>query len=137
MIDAFEDEYRFLSNFWMVPVEYDGEIWPSTEHAYQAAKTDVLEEKKKIQLAVTANETKKLGRKVTIKENWDDIKLQIMRDIVTAKFKQHPDLAKILKETGDQELIEGNWWGDTYWGVCRGKGTNHLGKILMEIRAKL
>ena len=65
------------------------------------------------------------------------MRIDIMTALVTQKFNRHIDLRKKLLATGDEELIEGNWWGDTFWGVCRGKGDNHLGKILMEVRSKL
>jgi len=59
-----------------------------------------------------------------------------MTDLVRQKFS-NPQLAKQLLDTKDFELIEGNTWGDTFWGVCSGKGQNNLGKILMQIRNEL
>jgi hypothetical protein len=80
---------------------------------------------------------KKLGRKCTIREDWDYIKLGIMDQILRAKFEQNPNLMAKLKATAPKELVEGNTWGDTYWGVCRGRGENHLGRLLMKIRDDL
>ena len=69
---------------------------------------------------------------------WDDIKLNVMRDLVWRKFSEDPELRAKLLATGDAELVEGNAWGDTFWGVDQsGKGENHLGKILMETRTRL
>jgi ribA/ribD-fused uncharacterized protein len=69
-----------------------------------------------------------------MRDDWDDVKLGIMRDLVSRKFKQNKDLRLMLEATGDQELVEGNTWNDTFWGVCNGEGCNWLGKILMEVR---
>jgi len=79
---------------------------------------------------------KKRGRKVTMREDWDQVKIPIMEDLLSQKFSD-PVLAKKLVETGDSQLVEGNWWGDVFWGVCRGEGQNNLGKILMKIRERL
>ena len=71
-----------------------------------------------------------------MRPDWNDIRVDIMRNIVNAKFTQNPDLMNKLLETNDAELLEGNWWKDTFWGICNGEGENNLGKILMEIRDK-
>jgi len=65
---------------------------------------------------------------------WDGAKLGIMAQLVVQKFTNNAVLAQRLHDTGDAELIEGNTWGDTFWGICKGKGENHLGRILMEVR---
>ena len=133
MIDRFADEYAFLSNFYEVPVTYNSLTFKSSEAAFQAQKCT---ERSKEFTALSASQAKRLGRHVNLRADWEDIKLQEMEKIVTAKFKQNPDLMQKLIFTGDEELIEGNTWHDTYWGVCKGIGENHLGKILMEIREK-
>ena len=74
-------------------------------------------------------QAKRLGRKVKLRDDWEEVKLEIMTEIVSQKFLQHPHLIEMLLQTGDEELIEGN-----KWDVCKGKGENHLGKILMKIR---
>lgn len=138
VIDSFKGEYEFLSNFYREPVYYDGFTWPTSEHAYQAAKCfyqedyDLFKDPK-----MTPGQAKRLGRKVKMWDNWDDIKQSIMEKIVTAKFEPGSDIAKALIGTGDAILIEGNTWGDTFWGVCDGVGKNWLGQILMHIRGKL
>lgn len=134
VIDRFEGKYAFLSNFYPVNVTLDGEIYPSVEHAYQAAKTLDKAERQKIQKAETAAKAKKLGRKVTMRSDWEDQRLPTMTMLLKQKFKAGTLPAGLLKGTGKAELVEGNWWGDTFWGVCKGQGENHLGKILMEVR---
>jgi predicted NAD-dependent protein-ADP-ribosyltransferase YbiA (DUF1768 family) len=76
------------------------------------------------------------GQKVTLRKDWEGVKIQVMRDVLRLKFA-NPGLRDRLLETGDRELIEGNTWGDTFWGVCRGSGKNWLGQLLMELRGEL
>ena len=134
-IESFNGKYRFLSNFQPVQVTLDGVTYDSVEHAYQAAKTLDKDERAKFK-GVTPGESKRLGRSLVLREDWDSVKINIMRDLLTQKFKDE-DLKTRLLETGDAELIEGNTWSDTFWGVCRGVGTNWLGRLLMEIRSSL
>ena len=131
-ITSFTKEYRWLSNFWEVDVTLDNDVYPSVEAAYQAAKTLIMSERVPFLTAKPA-EAKKLGKTVTKRADWDQIKVSVMRDLLFQKFK-NPELKEWLLRTGDAQLIEGNWWGDTFWGVCRGKGENHLGKLLMQVR---
>ena len=84
----------------------------------------------------TAKGAKRLGKKVTLRTDWDSVKIPIMYELVDNKFK-HFDLAEMLLATKNQHLVEGNWWGDTYWGVCKGVGQNKLGKMLMKLRENL
>jgi ribA/ribD-fused uncharacterized protein len=135
-ISSFTGNYRFLSNFWISKVSYDGEVWKSSEHAYQAAKTNDPNEKRLIRAAETAGETKYLGKTVTLRKDWESVKLGIMLDILRCKFTD-PFLKQELLSTNNAELIEGNSWGDTYWGVCNGRGKNHLGKLLMAVREEI
>lgn len=136
-IGQFSGEYRFLSNFWQVDIPYGGAIYPSVEHAYQAAKTVNRIDRMRIRQASTSGETKRLGRQVTLRNNWDAIKFTIMHGLVKQKFSDPGELQDMLLATGDRKLIEGNWWGDTIWGVCKGIGENHLGYILMSVRNEL
>ena len=71
-----------------------------------------------------------------LRPDWEEVKVQVMRELLYAKFSEEP-LRGMLKATGDQHLEEGNNWGDTFWGVCRGRGENWLGKLLMEVRASI
>lgn len=132
-IESFQGEHRFLSNFWHVYVRYDGELYPTVEHAYQAAKTLNPEFRMAIATATTG-EAKRMGRQVPMRADWDSIKIDVMRDLLRQKFTEEPELRDLLLATGDAELIEGNTWGDYFWGVCNGEGQNNLGKLLMEIR---
>lgn len=131
-INEFQREFRFLSNFWPAPVALDGVVYPSVEHAYVAAKTLDLSARHVI-LNSTPGEAKRYGRTLKLRSDWEQVKIPVMRDLVSQKFA-HRGLAAKLRATGDAELIEGNTWGDTFWGVCKGRGQNHLGKILMGVR---
>lgn len=136
IIDSFTGDYKFLSNFYPCKVKLDDVEYPSVEHAYQAAKTLDPDERKHFHRhpLPTAGESKKLGRKLKIRPDWESVKLKVMEDLLVQKFADEI-LKKQLQETGDAKLIEGNWWGDTFWGVDVKKGgKNHLGKLLMKIR---
>ena len=135
MIDSFKGDYRWLSNFEMCDVWYEGDCYPSSEHAFQAAKTLVKDERRSIQFADTPGKAKKLGQEVTLQKDWTPEKrIRIMRTILRNKFIYNDHLKQKLLDTGNEELVEGNTWGDTFWGVCNGIGENNLGKLLMEIR---
>ncbi len=134
MICSFRDEYFFLSNFYPVEIKLDGIVYPNAETAFQAQKTLDVEERRKFSMLEKPVQAKRLGRKVKLRDDWEEVKLDIMTEIVSQKFLQHPHLIEMLLQTGDEELVESNKWGDRFWGVCKGKGENHLGKILMKIR---
>lgn len=134
IIDSFIGPYEFLSNFHPVNVALDGDIYPSVEHAYQAAKTNDIHKRARIRSAGTAAMAKAVGRGLPLRKGWHEERVGVMRELLLDKFV-YPDLRERLLATGDAELIEGNWWGDEFWGVCRGKGQNQLGKLLMEIRS--
>lgn len=151
MIDCFDGQYAFLSNFYEfeppIEVVYTGIdsigigkiTVNNTETAYQAgkAKNPVLYGK------FTPREAKKAGKRESLnpvqKSRWDSyMRLQLMERLLRKKFdNEHPQLQQLLLATGDEELVEGNYWRDTYWGVCDGVGENHLGKLLMKIRENL
>lgn len=136
-IKGFETpQTRWLSNFYPCEIRYEGINYPSSEHAYQAAKTLNLMQREEIARCGTAGQSKKLGRKLKMRSNWDKIKRGIMKDILRLKFAL-PGLKLTLLATGDAYLEETNWWGDTYWGVCNGVGKNNLGKVIMEIREEM
>lgn len=134
MINSFRNEYYFLSNFYPCKVKYYGFWFNSSEAAFQAMKCPERAEEFCI---LSPSDAKKLGQKVKLRDNWEEIKDFIMKDIVLAKFSQNKNLKQKLFNTVKEELIESNNWGDTYWGSCNGKGQNKLGKILMEVRDKL
>lgn len=138
VIASFSGDFAFLSNFYVLPrsITYQGISYPTVEHGYQAAKTLDKDERLRISLLPTAAKSKYAGRKIEIREDWEKVKLKIMRILVRKKF-EIPELRALLLATGEAHLIEGNWWGDTYWGVCNGVGHNHLGKILMKVREQI
>ncbi len=135
-INSFFGEYRFLSNFYPCWVGFEDVIYPSVEHAYQAAKCSDPNYRGTIRQADTPGVAKRLGKMALLRQGWEDVKLVIMERLLIKKFADF-ELGRDLKNTNDAELIEGNSWGDTFWGVCNGVGENHLGKLLMEVRDRL
>ena len=147
MINTFSGRWRFLSNFYPAKIEYRGIIYPSVENFYVAMKIkedQVIDHKfisvqdcqEMISKIKDPSTVKTLGKVLKVREDWDSVKLKIMEWAVNEKFKD-PELEKMLIDTGNEELVEGNWWNDTYWGVCNGVGENNLGKILMRVRDKI
>lgn len=135
MIDSFTGAHRFLSNFFPAQVWYDGILFPSVEHAYQACKTENKGERILIARLKTAGEAKREGKRVKMhnQREWDAKKIGIMRDLLMRKFADK-GLATMLLNTGEEELVEGNDWGDRFWGKVDGHGQNWLGRLLMEVR---
>jgi N-glycosidase YbiA len=155
VITSFRDDYAFLSSFgegavrWTHP-DMDRELlWHTREHAFQAAKTTQLSEIRFIYYATKPGEAKRLGQEVTLRVGWDHLRKLVMHEIVLAYFQQHEDMAARLIRTAPALLIEGNPWGDDYWGAvpimrCRQlnakhwtadlAGHNYLGRILMSVR---
>jgi ribA/ribD-fused uncharacterized protein len=137
VIDKFDGtEYAFLSNFYSSPIQYEGIVYPTVEHMFQALKALDVETRKKIANAATPGQAKRLGRSVALREDWEEVKVDVMRTALQLKFS-NPALRAKLIATGDAELIEGNTWNDRFWGVCRGTGKNMLGLLLMELRCSL
>lgn len=139
-IVSFKGYYYFLSNFYPSTVEFEGLRFGSVEAAFQAAKTLDLEERKQF-VGVQPQVAKHLGRRnVVLRPDWEDVKVDIMRQLVLQKFSRHPDLKAKLLATGNAQLVEGNNWHDNIWGNCgcakcsKIEGQNNLGKILMEVR---
>ena len=142
MIDKFDGEFAFLSNFYESPVSDGFTTFPTVEHYFQAAKAVWVKDYDDIQYAKTPGEAKRIGRRITIRGDWESIKLDVMETALRKKFAI-PELREQLLATGDVELIEGNWWHDNTWGdcscdKCKGiPGQNNLGKLLMKIRADI
>lgn len=132
-INSFTGQYRWLSNFFYVDIIYDGAEYPTVEHAYQAAKTLDPTEQEIIRKARTPAEARNLGRYVTIRKDWGRVRVSVMRELLQQKFAV-PEFRERLMATGDVIIVQGNYWNDTFWGVCQGKGRNVLGKLIMEIR---
>ena len=154
-ITKFEGDYKFLSNFWVNPtgegVEYDGIVYPTVEHGFQALKSKTPEHRMIVARARTAREAKILGRSVPLREDWEQVKDGIMERLLRSKFKPERGLqtwlGRRLADTGEVDLVEGNTWGDMIWGAVAvlqdptagtvWAGENRLGKLLMKIRGEL
>ena len=141
VINCFEREYAFLSNFYPSPITYEGIKYPTVEAAFQAAKTPDMHMKTAIATVEHPGQAKRMGRKVVLREDWEEIKDQVMEDCLKLKFSD-PVLREKLLATGDEELEEGNWWHDNYWGSCYCSrcgdvGKNKLGYLLMKIRKEI
>jgi len=132
MIDNFRDKYWFLSNFYSCEIKYEGRTYYSVEAAYQAQKCP---ENADAFVNLSAKDAKTLGKRAELRDDWDLVKVGIMYKLLEIKFAI-PYLERDLLHTGDEELVEGNWWNDIYWGKCNGGGENVLGNVLMEIRTK-
>ena len=136
-IDSFRGEYSFLSNFSRHSfVDDEGQVWRTSEHYYQAKKVSMAGDVIKGEIIITAKTpaiAKAIGAGIS-PENWHEISLSVMKEALKYKFDQNSDIRMKLLETGDSELIEGNTWGDVFWGQVDGKGKNMLGKLLMELR---
>jgi hypothetical protein len=154
VIGTFDGQYRFLSNFYPASVILDGKEYPSTEHAFQAAKfSRTAPIRERIRKTRSARTAKRLGHTPGMfmtQRAWRDYRsLTIMRDVVWQKFTRHEELKRLLLATGEKRLEEGNTWHDNTWGICHCKGCkalrergypysmgrNQLGKILMQVRA--
>ncbi|MBL1322148.1 MAG: NADAR family protein [Methylophaga sp.] len=142
-ISEFKGEYSWLSNFWYVDIKDPvlvNAVYPTSEHAFQAMKTTQLIQRNLflVPTSMTPGQAKRMGRKVSIRDNWEDIKLSVMHTLLEIKFSD-PELRQKLLDTGNMVIEEGNWWGDKFWGIClkTGEGLNHLGKILMTIREEI
>ena len=127
IVSRFTGKYRFLSNFWP-----DNNA--TTEHLYQAYKTEDPDERIWVLDSPTPGIAKQRGRRVTLRPNWDEIKNAVMLGLLREKFPEDHWLTDLLLGTGEAKLVEGNHWNDTYWGVCDGRGKNRLGELLMQVR---
>jgi len=137
-IDSFFGEYRFLSNFYPAKfIDEDRMGWTTVEHYYQAMKTEDEGWRKKIRECEKPGQAKRMGNKAPLRENWDYIKCNVMWEGLFYKFSQNEDIRDKLLDTEDSILIEGNKWGDTYWGQVDGQGTNMLGVLLMILREEI
>jgi len=124
-----------FSNFAACEVEYGGIAYPSVEHAYQAQKTLDENERRSIAALETPGKAKKVGRHLQLREDWQEVKCGIMRDLLMLKFSREP-FKLALRMTGEAEIVEdASAWNDRVWGLGRnGDGQNLLGKCLMEVR---
>ena len=134
VIDSFSGKYSFLSNFYHAPIQYGGRTYPTTEHLFQALKSLDDLDREMISRQATPGNAKRVGRRVKLRADWEQVKVQVMYLCLQRKFDTHADLRKQLLDTGDAVLVEGNNWQDTFWGVCNGEGQNMLGELLMKLR---
>ena len=146
-IDRFSGAHRFLSNFYPSPIRYpvdepDAPVYPTVEHAFQAAKSIDPAEQARVRAAPNPATAKGIGRRIgSRRPDWSAVRVDVMRELLRAKFDSEPRRSLLLS-TGHAELVEGNLWHDTFWGRCtcarhRGAGVNLLGRLLMEVRAEL
>lgn len=133
-IQGFIGNYAFLSNFFPCEIIFEDFWYSTTEHAYVAAKTTNNNIRANISSIATPAAAKRFGRSLKVRDDWDLIKLRVMTELIHLKFQQD-EFKTLLLSTGTSYLEETNTWGDIFWGVCREKGENHLGKILMRERA--
>lgn len=131
----FRGPTRWLSNFHECNVVHEGLPYGSTEAAYQAAKFLDWEARKPFML-MTPITAMKEGRILPPRPNWMDMRVSVMYAVNLDKYTRHPELAEKLMDT-DGLLVEGNNWGDTFWGQCNGVGENMLGKVLMQVRSAI
>lgn len=143
MIDDFRKYYFFLSNFSKYATAYEGVVYPTSEHAYQAAKSLDPEVRKQFLESDKPRDAKNLGQEIERRRDWETVKYGIMKKVLFDKFSRHYDIQQKLLATGDAELVEGNTWHDNTWGNCTCdrcydiEGQNMLGKALMEVRDML
>ena len=142
----FKGKYAFLSNFTYVPsgIRHNDIEFKTVENAYQAAKCKHREDMQRFAF-MSPGDAKRQGRKVTLRDDWENVKDNVMYDLLSQKF-ENQEFAEQLKATGNIDIIETNFWHDNYWGLCLCPGCrrrykpedqNHLGKILMKIRSEL
>jgi len=152
MIESFTGRWRFLSNFWPSKIEHQGITYPTLEHYYVSMKVKndqqidgkyitMIDCRELIAKMPDPAKVKQFGKIIKVRKDWDDVKLDVMLWGIREKFKQE-DLKQMLLDTGDEELVEGNWWHDNFFGVCtcgpcQGEGQNNLGKIIMKVRDEL
>jgi ribA/ribD-fused uncharacterized protein len=134
-ICGFQGEYLFLSNFFPVRIEHENIIYPSVENAYQASKT--LDKQSRFRFVhMTAASAKRNGKTLPLRPDWEEIKVPLMKTLLVKKFQQ-TTLRRKLLSTKNSLIEETNYWNDTFWGVCRNKGENKLGILLMEVRSEI
>jgi ribA/ribD-fused uncharacterized protein len=134
-----EEPYGAFSNFSKHGFTLDERYWPTSEHYFQAQKFGGTEHEEAVRLAKAPKIAADMGRerKRPLRTDWEDVKEEIMRRVLQAKFAQHAELRDLLLATGDADIVE-NAPGDYYWGCGKdGSGKNRLGALLVELREAL
>ena len=142
---TFDRDHAFLSNFYPSPIEHEGYWYDTVEHLFQASKTVTFTDHHVVRLATSPGKAKRLGRSLPLRDDWENVKADVMRIGLQLKFAPGGDMAARLLATGDRELVEGNTWGDEVWGktfrnvdgLLGWHGENLLGRLLMERRDQL
>lgn len=145
IISNFHGPWGFLTNFQLSELSWEGIKYPTVEHAYNAGKTLDLELRLRISDALTPGQAKKMGRALPLRPGWNEtVRYDVMWAVLWAKFTFRPSRIDALLSTGDAYLSEGNTWHDQHWGnclcgrpACSRPGDNHLGQMLMHLRAIL
>jgi ribA/ribD-fused uncharacterized protein len=143
LISSFNGPHHFLSNFYESPMEVQFDdaspflSVPTLEHAFQALKAEKVEYFDWICSSPTPHIAKARGRRVRMRGDWDNLRLLVMKNLLLEKFARGSELGERLVNTGGAVLVEGNNWGDRFWGTVGGSGQNHLGRLLMEVREEL
>ena len=135
-IDLFRDENYFLSNMFPCKITYQGISYNSSEALFQSLKLKNVKEREHFS-NIDGYTSKKLGKRVKLREDWEEYKIKAMKIALYSKFTQNKELAIKLINTNDLKLEEGNKHGDVFWGTVNGRGENNLGKLLMELREVL
>lgn len=133
------EKYGPFSNFTRIPIYLDGYMWPTSEHFYQAQKFLDEDLQREVRLSSWAGAAAKIGRdkNLPLRDDWELVKIDIMRKVVRAKVEQNEYIKDLLLSTGDEEIIEDSPT-DYFWGCGKnGTGQNWLGKVWMELREEL
>ncbi|BAO83029.1 uncharacterized protein conserved in bacteria [Serpentinimonas maccroryi] len=139
---ANEKPYGAFSNLYPRPIEFEGRVYPTSEHAYQAGKASKPVVREWILSAPTPSLAAMAAHGLYVWDvvpNWAQIKFDRMRAVLRAKFEQHADLKDLLLSTGDARLVEAGTVNNAVnrlWGEVDGKGENTLGVMLMELRSE-
>jgi ribA/ribD-fused uncharacterized protein len=144
MIDKFVGDFKKFSNFEPVIIFWKGLKFPSVEHAYASSKSPNPKFWLEISMlpAKKANVARKRGRNTRLRPNWKELRVDFMEKFLRQKF-EYDRFKELLLSTHDEELLEGNFWHDNFWGDCEcdgcseKEGQNMLGKLLMKLRSEI
>lgn len=132
------EEYKWLSNMALVDIKLKGRIYPSVEHAYMSEKSKDKSWKELCsQKNISGKQIKRFSSTIKLRDDWEEVKLLVMEYCLKQKFEQEP-FKTMLINTKNENIQEGNYWNDIFWGVDLKSnpniGENHLGRLIMKIR---